>query len=213
MRRLAGLGTLILLGFMTTQAWGQKSAAQGEGKRVPRLIRFSGTPRQVGVRPARGVAEKSLSLFKEESGGEPLWFETQTVEVDAQGRYNVLLGAMSDSKVGLRAPNAMVMASTGGTTPPAVITETSPATFTCTSASNCILATQNGTGHALAALSTAASGATFGVFGSSASSSGRCVLGQATSTAGHLRTPMAWRVVTISSFSSPATSSCGGASR
>ena len=73
-RRLAGLGTLIILGFMTTQAWGQKSAAQGEGKQVPRLIRFSGTPRQVGVRPARGVAEMSLPLFKEESGGEPLWF-------------------------------------------------------------------------------------------------------------------------------------------
>jgi hypothetical protein len=71
---------------MATHVWGQESAAQGEGTAVPRLIRFSGTLRPEGEKPARGVVELSFSLFKEEAGGEPLWFESQTVEVDAQGR-------------------------------------------------------------------------------------------------------------------------------
>lgn len=36
----------------------------------------------------------TFALYAVEAGGEALWFETQTVEADAQGRYTVLLGAM-----------------------------------------------------------------------------------------------------------------------
>jgi hypothetical protein len=68
--------------------------AQTAAPVVPRLIRFSGTIHEVSSKPVREVAEIAFSLFKEESGGAPLWFESQTVEVDAQGRYTVLLGAM-----------------------------------------------------------------------------------------------------------------------
>jgi hypothetical protein len=79
--------TCVLAGLWSLAAWGQEA-------KVPRLIRFSGALRQTGEKPARGAAELNFALFKEESGGEPLWFETQTVEIDAQGRYQVLLGAM-----------------------------------------------------------------------------------------------------------------------
>src|SRR5262245_34387098 len=229
-RRIGRVANLCLLSCIcVTTLWGQGTGEANRG--VPRLVRFSGTLKPDGEKAARGVVEISFSLFKEESGGEPLWFETQTVEVDAQGRYSVLLGAMhpdglpmdlftsgearwlsimvgkaeqprvllvsvpyalkagdaeslggkpatsfvvseqlkeqvatamSDPKIAPRSLNTAVLASTGNTTPPTLINETVPATFSCTSASNCILATQNGTGHAVVGLTTAASGATFG---------------------------------------------------
>jgi hypothetical protein len=71
----------------------EESAAAGVGS-VPRLVRFSGTLRDAGARPLRGPVDVTFSLYAIEAGGEPLWFETQTVEADALGRYTVLLGAM-----------------------------------------------------------------------------------------------------------------------
>ena len=95
MLRRTVLLILIIACMLATKAWAQDAAGSREGRvAVPRLIRFSGALRPDGAKPAHGVVELSFSLFKEESGGDPLWFESQTVEVDAQGRYNVLLGAM-----------------------------------------------------------------------------------------------------------------------
>jgi hypothetical protein len=45
-----------------------------------------------GSRPAP-VETVMLSIYAEEQGGSPLWQETQTVAIDAQGRYTLLLGA------------------------------------------------------------------------------------------------------------------------
>ncbi|MGH9580692.1 MAG: tail fiber domain-containing protein, partial [Terriglobales bacterium] len=61
---------------------------------VPRLIRFSGALKDGAGKPHTGITDITFSLYREEGGGEALWFETQTVEADAQGRYTVLLGAM-----------------------------------------------------------------------------------------------------------------------
>ncbi|MBZ5544966.1 MAG: hypothetical protein LAO07_15000, partial [Acidobacteriia bacterium] len=41
----------------------------------------------------------SFSLYAAQEGGSPLWWETQTVQADAQGRYGVLLGAMQPDGV------------------------------------------------------------------------------------------------------------------
>src|SRR5512145_1087696 len=82
-------GVCVLAGMSVVEVRTQEAPAA-----VPRLVRFSGTLVEAPGKPMQGVAEVSFSLFKTESGGEPLWFETQTVELDAQGRYNVLLGAM-----------------------------------------------------------------------------------------------------------------------
>ena len=35
----------------------------------------------------------TLAIYAEETGGEPLWHETQSLDVDASGRYMLLLGA------------------------------------------------------------------------------------------------------------------------
>ena len=75
----------------TTRSPAAGSAAQAA---VPRLVRFSGTLRDAGARPLHGPVDVTFSLYAIKAGGEPLWFETQTVEADALGRYTALLGAM-----------------------------------------------------------------------------------------------------------------------
>ena len=48
-------------------------------------------PRQ---RAAAGAVETvTLSIYADPEGGAPLWQETQTIALDAQGRYSLLLGA------------------------------------------------------------------------------------------------------------------------
>jgi hypothetical protein len=58
---------------------------------VPHLIKYSGT---LPAAPGRAsVFDVKFSLYAEQSGGEPVWTETQQVTLDASGRYSVLLGA------------------------------------------------------------------------------------------------------------------------
>ncbi len=66
---------------------------------VPRLIKFSGTLENLAGKPVAGTVDVTFSLYADETGGSPLWFETQTVEADSLGRYTVLLGAMSPAGV------------------------------------------------------------------------------------------------------------------
>ena len=44
-------------------------------------------------KPLSGTAGITFSLHKDQRGGAALWFETQNVQLDASGRYSVLLGA------------------------------------------------------------------------------------------------------------------------
>jgi hypothetical protein len=56
---------------------------------VPTMVRFSGV--------VKGEAGHSVgltfALYKDQQGGAPLWLETQSVAVDADGHYTVQLGA------------------------------------------------------------------------------------------------------------------------
>jgi len=64
----------------------------------PRVIRFS------GVLPGSGTAELvgvTFALYQDQTGGAPLWQETQNVRPDSAGHYSVLLG--STQKEGLPA--------------------------------------------------------------------------------------------------------------
>ena len=57
----------------------------------PRVIRIAGTlPRSVGA--PSPIATITFAIYSEETGGTPLWQETQTVIVDGAGAYNALLG-------------------------------------------------------------------------------------------------------------------------
>ncbi len=95
--RNALIAILVTITFLlpATSAFAQSNAA--DQPQVPRLIRFasSASPHESG---AVGMI---FSLYKDQSGGAPLWQEVQNVTVDATGHYSVLLG--SNSRNGLPA--------------------------------------------------------------------------------------------------------------
>jgi hypothetical protein len=68
----------------------QISASQA---RVPQLIRFTGVAQDVNGNALTGLVGITFSIYAEESGGSPLWLETQNVQADKNGHYTALLGA------------------------------------------------------------------------------------------------------------------------
>ena len=61
---------------------------------VPRLVNYSGKAIEEG-RVITGVAGATFAVYGEESGGSPLWLETQNIQADTSGNYTVQLGASS----------------------------------------------------------------------------------------------------------------------
>jgi hypothetical protein len=61
---------------------------------VPRLMKFNGVVTDPDGKPATGTVAVTFNLYKEQEGA-ALWTETQNLQLDAQGRYTVLLGAGS----------------------------------------------------------------------------------------------------------------------
>jgi hypothetical protein len=60
---------------------------------LPRLVRFSGAVKDLSGSPLTGVVGITFALYSEQSGGAPLWLETQNVTADGNGRYTALLGS------------------------------------------------------------------------------------------------------------------------
>jgi trimeric autotransporter adhesin len=60
---------------------------------VPRLVQVTGTFHAANGLPAGTTESATLSIYKDEQGGTPLWQETQNVSVDAEGHYTAMLGA------------------------------------------------------------------------------------------------------------------------
>src|SRR5215831_12921508 len=60
---------------------------------APHLVKFSGVLLDVAGKPLSGEVEVTFALYKQETDEEPLWTETQRVEVDERGAYTALLGA------------------------------------------------------------------------------------------------------------------------
>lgn len=60
---------------------------------VPSLVKYAGTLSGVDGKALTGTQGLTFLLYKEESGGAPLWMETQNVQADAHGHYSVMLGA------------------------------------------------------------------------------------------------------------------------
>ncbi|HUC28332.1 MAG TPA: hypothetical protein VMR80_02065, partial [Candidatus Acidoferrum sp.] len=85
------LATCIALSAFSLFA--QQVAAPAATSVVPRLINFSGVVRGSDGKPLTGTVGVTFSLFKDQEGGPPLWFETQNVQADNSGRYKLWLGA------------------------------------------------------------------------------------------------------------------------
>src|SRR5580700_11144490 len=60
---------------------------------LPRLVRFGGTAKDLNGGPMTGVVGITFALYSEQSGGVPLWLETQNATADSTGHYTVLLGS------------------------------------------------------------------------------------------------------------------------
>jgi hypothetical protein len=60
---------------------------------VPRLVRFAGTARDLEGKALSGTLGLTFLLYSEETGGSPLWLESQNVQADLTGHYSVQLGA------------------------------------------------------------------------------------------------------------------------
>jgi hypothetical protein len=59
----------------------------------PLLTRFNGELTDAAGEPRTGLAVLTFAIYEEPEGGVPLWSEVGMVELDAEGRYQALLGA------------------------------------------------------------------------------------------------------------------------
>jgi trimeric autotransporter adhesin len=66
---------------------------QTPGVTVPRLLRFTGAAKDSVGSAMSGTIGVTFALYSEQTGGPPLWLETQNVPVDANGHYSILLGS------------------------------------------------------------------------------------------------------------------------
>ncbi len=86
--------TAVLLGFLCLSA---AVAAQAP----PPLIPFNGVARDAAGQPRAGVLSVTFAIYATNTGGEALWQETQAVETDETGHYDVILGAYAAGGVPL----------------------------------------------------------------------------------------------------------------
>src|ERR1700681_162125 len=100
-----------LFGLADTQSLSAQSQASGQRLSstteviptlpVPRLIKFSGVVQDASGQPRTGVVGITFAIYAGQSGGAALWLETQNAELDAQGRYSILLGSTKSEGVPL----------------------------------------------------------------------------------------------------------------
>jgi trimeric autotransporter adhesin len=60
---------------------------------VPAVVKFTGTLNDVDGKPLAGTVGVMFLLYKDQTGGAPLWMETQNVQADRNGHYSVMLGS------------------------------------------------------------------------------------------------------------------------
>src|ERR1051326_5044433 len=63
---------------------------------VPAVVKFSGVLNEGKGQPIRATVGVTFLLYKEQSGGAPVWMETQNVQPDANGHYSVMLGSTTN---------------------------------------------------------------------------------------------------------------------
>jgi hypothetical protein len=87
------VASAIIIPLMSLVAHGQSP--------VPRLITLSGVLRPADSDPIAVAETVTFAVYAQETGGTPIWEETQTLKPDASGRYSVLLGATQPDGVPL----------------------------------------------------------------------------------------------------------------
>jgi len=60
---------------------------------LPRLVKFGGTLKDINGNPLTSITGVTFALYSQQTGGAPLWLETQNVQPDKSGHYTVMLGS------------------------------------------------------------------------------------------------------------------------
>jgi hypothetical protein len=91
------LSTSFVPAFGQTALSQRTPAAASAPTAIPALVPYSGIAIAADGKPLNGETAITFLIFKEESGGEPLWTESQITAFDSAGRYKIQLGAASPS--------------------------------------------------------------------------------------------------------------------
>jgi len=85
----------LLPGFTTSSSAQCTDGETSCSQRIPRLVTFNGSLRDLDGQPRTGTIGITFAIYTAASGGQRLWQETQNVQLDQQGHYEAMLGAMS----------------------------------------------------------------------------------------------------------------------
>ena len=94
MRLLSVLSSLTVV-VLCASAVSAQSTDSPSLESVPRLVTITGTFRPADGQRAGTFETVTVSLYAESEGGTPVWQERQTIAIDAQGHYSLVLGANS----------------------------------------------------------------------------------------------------------------------
>jgi len=70
---------------------------------VPGMVKFTGTLNDASGKPLTGTVGVTFSLYAEQTGGAPLWTETQNVQADKSGHYSAMLGSATSHGIPAKA--------------------------------------------------------------------------------------------------------------
>jgi hypothetical protein len=79
-----------------------QSAASADSV-VPGMVKFTGALNDANGKPLTGTVGVTFLLYTEQSGGTPLWMETQNVQADKAGHYSVMLGSATSHGIPAKA--------------------------------------------------------------------------------------------------------------
>lgn len=85
------LSSATLLHTQTIASTGDSITSAGSS--VPIVMKFNANLQPIDGKAASGLRGLTFSLYRDQTGGAPLWIETQSVAVDARGWFTALLGA------------------------------------------------------------------------------------------------------------------------
>jgi hypothetical protein len=86
----------LLLGFAASGAAQCTDGGSTCSEKIPRLVTFNGALRDGSGQPRSGTVGVTFAIYTASAGGQRLWQETQNVQLDSQGHYEAMLGAMTE---------------------------------------------------------------------------------------------------------------------
>jgi hypothetical protein len=89
-----GFAPVLFMAMFASICVGQQitSSSASASVSVPRLVNFSGVLTDADGKPLNGVTGVTFLLYQEQSGGVPLWMETQNILPTTNGHYVATLG-------------------------------------------------------------------------------------------------------------------------